>query len=213
MPFSPYLAAILPYLATILIGYLLGCSNLAVYLAALKGVDLRANGSGNPGASNAMLLMGWWAGILVAVHDVGKAVAAVYLCEVLFPGAPLVGAVAGVSCVLGHMFPFYLRFRGGKGFASYFGMALALNWRAALVIAVAVLVITLITDYIVLGTMTTVISFPIYSAVTDSYLAALLLSLASLVIIYKHRTNLVHIFQGTEIGLRSAHRGEHRVKK
>ena len=128
------------YLFIALIGYGLGCSNMAVYLAALKGVDLRAGGSGNPGASNAMILMGWKAGVIVGLHDIGKAVAAVLVCELLFPAAPLAGAVGGVACVLGHMFPFYLRFHGGKGFASYLGMALALNWRAALVIFLAVVI-------------------------------------------------------------------------
>ena len=201
------------YLFIALIGYGLGCSNMAVYLAALKGVDLRAGGSGNPGASNAMILMGWKAGIIVGLHDIGKAVAAVLVCELLFPGAPLAGAVGGVACVLGHMFPFYLRFHGGKGFASYLGMALALNWRAALVIFLAVVIITLVTDYVVIGTMTTVVSFPIYSALTGSCLTALLLSLVSLVIIYKHRMNLVRIRRGTEIGLRSANRGDHRANK
>ena len=199
------------YVFIALLSYLIGCSNMAVYLAALKGVDLRAGGSGNPGASNAMILMGWKAGILVGLHDIGKAAAAVLLCEWLFPALPLAGAAAGVACVLGHMFPFYLRFRGGKGFASYLGMAFALNWRAALVILLAVIVITLVTDYIVLGTMATVVSFPLYSALTGSYVAALLLSLASLVIIYKHRMNLVRIRRGTEIGLRSANRGDHRA--
>ncbi len=203
----------LPYLVSAAAGYLLGCSNMAVYLAALRGVDLRSGGSGNPGASNAMILMGWRAGILVGLHDIGKAAAAVLLAAHLFPGTALVGAVAGVACVLGHMFPFYLRFRGGKGFASYLGMTLALNWRFALVLLLAVAVITLVTDYIVLGTMATVVSFPAYSALTGSYLAALLLSLLSLIIIYRHRMNLVHIYRGTEIGLRSAHRGDHRVRK
>ena len=201
------------YLLTALIGYSLGCSNMAFYLAALKGVDLRGGGSGNPGASNALILMGWRAGVLVGLHDIGKAIAAVLLAEWLFPALPLAGAVAGVCCVMGHMFPFYLRFRGGKGFASYLGMALALNWKFALVILAAVVVITLLTDYIVLGTMTTVVSFPLYSVWTKSYRAALLLSLLSVVIVYKHRVNLVRIRRGTEIGLRSAHRGDHRVVK
>ena len=102
---------------------------------------------------------------------------------------------------------------GGKGFASYLGMALALNWRAALVIFLAVVISTLVTDYVVIGTMTTVVSFPIYSALTGSCLTALLLSLVSLVIIYKHRMNLVRIRRGTEIGLRSANRGDHRANK
>ena len=201
------------YIWTALIGYLFGCSNMAAYLAAAKGVDLRGGGSGNPGASNALILMGWRAGVLVALHDVGKAAAAVLLAEWLFPALPLAGAAAGVCCVMGHIFPFYMKFRGGKGFASYLGMTLALNWRFALVVLAAVVVITLVTDYIVLGTMTTVVSFPLYSAWTGSYYAALLLSLLSAVVVYKHRVNLIRIRRGTEIGLRSARRGDHRVKK
>ena len=201
------------YFIIILIGYLIGTSNMATYLAALKKVDLRTGGSGNPGASNAMILMGWKAGILVGLHDIGKAAAAVLLARYLFPETVLAGVVAGVSCVFGHMFPFYLRFRGGKGFASYLGMTLALHWKFALVLMLAVVIITLVTDYIVLGTMTTVISLPIYCAITQNLLAALILSAASLVIIYRHHDNLVRICRGTEIGLRSARRGDHRVHK
>lgn len=201
------------YFIIILIGYLIGTSNMATYLAALKKVDLRAGGSGNPGASNAMILMGWKAGILVGLHDIGKAAAAVLLARYLFPETVLAGVVAGVACVFGHMFPFYLRFRGGKGFASYLGMTLALHWKFALVLMLAVVIITLVTDYIVLGTMTTVISLPIYCAITQNLLAALILSAASLVIIYRHHDNLVRICRGTEIGLRSANRGDHRVHK
>ena len=201
---------ILSYLAVILIGYLLGTSNMAVYLAARKKIDLREKGSGNPGASNAMILMGWPAGVLVGVHDIGKAVLAVLLLGRLFPSLPLCGVVAGVACVLGHIFPFYLRFRGGKGFAAYVGMALALEWRFALLLLAAVVLVTLLTDYIVLGTMLTVISFPVYCAVTHSLLMAAVLCVASGVILFKHRVNLVRIVRGTEIGLRSANRGDHR---
>ena len=74
------------YLLILLIGYLLGCSNMAVYLAAAQNVDLRSGGSGNPGASNALILMGWRAGLLVGAHDIAKAVLAVLLCRLLFPG-------------------------------------------------------------------------------------------------------------------------------
>ena len=76
------------YLLILLIGYLLGCSNMAVYLAAAQNVDLRSGGSGNPGASNALILMGWRAGLLVGVHDIAKAVLAVLLCRLLFPAVP-----------------------------------------------------------------------------------------------------------------------------
>jgi len=201
----------LVYSAAALLGYLLGSSNMAVYLAAHKGVDL-SRGSGNPGASNALILMGWKAAVLVGLHDIGKAVLAVWLAGRLFPGAACCGAVAGVACVLGHMFPFYRPLRGGKGFAAYFGMTLALNWRFALILAAAVLIVTLATDYIVVGTMTTVISFPLYCAVTGRLVTAAVLCAASVIIIYRHRQNLARIWNGTEIGFRSANRGDHRQK-
>ena len=155
------------YLLILLIGYLLGCSNMAVYLAAAQNVDLRSGGSGNPGASNALILMGWRAGLLVGAHDIAKAVLAVLLCRLLFPAV-------------------------------------------ALLLLLAVSLITLVTDYVVLGTMTTVISVPLYSAWSGSGTTALLLLPLSAIIIYKHRDNLVRICRGTEIGLRSAHRGDHR---
>ena len=102
---------VIRYILVILLSYVLGCSNMALYLSKLRGVDMRKGGSGNLGASNAMILMGWKAGIIVAVHDIGKAVVAVVLAKHFCPSLPLIGAAAGVACVLGHMFPFYLRFR------------------------------------------------------------------------------------------------------
>lgn len=196
-----------------LLGYLLGASNMAFYLAKLRHVDLSAGGTGNPGASNTLILMGWRAGVLVGVHDIGKAVLAVWLAKLLFPDAALSGVVAGVACVLGHMYPFYTHFRGGKGFASYLGMTLALDWKFALGLLAAVVVLLLVTDYIVVGTMTTVISFPIYCALTQRLAMALILCVASAAMIWKHRENLVRIVNGTEIGFRSAGRGDHRVNK
>ncbi len=200
------------YMLVVLIGYLLGSLNLALLLARLKGVDIRAGGSGNPGASNAVTLMGWKAGALVALHDIGKGILAVWLCTRLFPALPYCGAAAGVACVLGHIFPFYTRFRGGKGFATYLGMTLMLNWKFFVALLVAIAILVLITDYIVVGTMTTVVSFPVFCAVNQHYVLALLLCIASLVIIYKHRANLVRIYHGTEIKVRAAGKGKYRVK-
>ena len=203
---------IFAYPLVVLLGYLLGTCNLALLLARLKHVDLSA-GSGNPGASNAMILMGWKAGILVGLHDIGKAALAVALARWLFPTLPYAGGLAGAACILGHMFPFYRRFRGGKGFATYIGVIVILNWRYALILGAAIIALVLITDYIVAGTMATVVSFPIYQLATGHYVVGILLVMVSLIIIYKHRQNLVRIFNGTEIGLRSAHRGEHRAKQ
>ncbi len=200
------------YIAVIVLGYFVGCSNMALYLSKLKKVDLRAAGSGNLGASNATILMGWKAGILVGAHDIGKAWLAVALAKLLMPDLAYAGAAAGVACVLGHIFPFYTGFKGGKGFASYLGMTIGLNWRLALVIMALVVIVTLITDYIVAGTTLTIVCVPTYLGwVEHSWSIPLILLIATLVILYKHRMNYVRIFKGTEIGLRSAGRGDHRI--
>ena len=205
--------AIMGYLITAFLSYLVGSSNLAFYIAKWRQKDLRGAGSGNYGASNATILLGWKAGIAVAVHDIGKAAIAILVCGTLFPALPYVREVAGVACVLGHIFPFYLRFRGGKGFASYLGMTLMLNWKLGLCVIAAVILVTLITDYIVAGTLTTIVSVPVAQGyMTRSLIPAVILLVATAVILYKHKENYVRIYKRQEIGLRSTLRGEHRIK-
>lgn len=201
------------YILVIALSYLLGSSNMAKYIAAIKKVDLSAGGSGNPGASNAVILMGWSAGVLTALHDIGKSALAVILARLIFPDLPLIGAVAGVSTVLGHIYPFWLKFRGGKGFASYLGLTIALNWKFAIAVLLLVVVVTLITDYIVAATTTTIVIVPIgLGILTQSILLPLILLIASAVIAWKHRDNYVRMYNGTEIGFRKAGRGDYRVK-
>ena len=201
------------YILVILGAYLLGSSSMAYYLSKLNRVDVRSAGSGNLGASNTTVLLGWGAGVLVAVHDIAKGAVAVILARLIFPELEHIGAVAGVACVLGHIFPFYLNFQGGKGFASFFGMTLALNWKLALAVALMSILITLITDFISLATTATVIVVPAYLGFTShSLMLVLILCVASAVMIYKHRMNYVRIWKGEEIGLRSTAKGEHRVK-
>lgn len=202
------------YILVILAAYLAGTSNMAFYLAKYKKADLRAGGSGNLGASNATVLLGWRAGVLVGIHDIGKAVLAVLLARLLFPELPHIGEIAGVACVMGHIFPFYLKFRGGKGFASYIGMGLALHWKMMLVVLVLMVIVTVITDYIVAGTMTTVVTVPAALWVLSrDPLLPLILLIASGVIIFKHRENFPRMLNGTELGLRSAIRGDNRLDK
>ena len=201
------------YAITILLSYILGSSSMAFYLSKLKAVDIRKNGSGNLGASNATVLFGWGAGVLVAIHDIGKAFLAVILARLVFPDLAYIGTVAGVCAVLGHIFPFYLNFRGGKGFASFWGMTLALNWKLALVVGILAIVVTLVTDYIALATTMTTVVVPVYSAFEHhSVIPMLIILVATLVMIWKHRDNYIRILKGEEIGLRSTAKGEHRVK-
>ena len=87
------------YIIVVLMSYLLGTSSMSYYLAKINKVDIRNKGSKNLGASNAMILMGWKAGILVAVHDAGKALLAVVLAKVLFPQLAYASEIAGVASV------------------------------------------------------------------------------------------------------------------
>ena len=201
------------YILVIVLSYLLGCSNMATYIAAVKKVDLSAGGSGNPGASNAVILMGWGAGVLTAVHDIGKAALAVIMARLVFPDLPHIGAAAGVAAVLGHIYPFWMKFKGGKGFASYLGMTIALHWKFAIAVLLVVVVVTLVTDYIVAATTTTIVVVPIgLGVLSQSLILPLILLVASAVIAWKHRENYVRMYHGTEIRFRKAGRGEYRVK-
>lgn len=201
------------YFIVILFSYLLGTSSMSYYLAKINHVDIRNKGSKNLGASNAMILMGWKAGILVAVHDAGKALLAVALAGILFPEATYVKEAAGVAAVFGHIFPFYLKFKGGKGLASYIGMALALDMKFGLAVLVLLAVVTLMTDYIVLGTVSVILTFPALIAFVSGNLhGAGIVLLASALIGWKHRENYVRIAKGTEIRFRKANRGDYRVK-
>lgn len=201
------------YLFAVVLGYLLGCSSMAYYIGKWKHKDIRSAGSGNLGASNTAVLFGWGPAVAVALHDIGKAVLAVCLAKWLFPELENVGAAAGVACVVGHIFPFYLKFKGGKGLASYFGLTLALNWRLALMVAVLIVAATLITDFISVGAISTVLFVPAYMGVTThNFLLVLILAAASAVMLYKHWENIVRIAKHEEIGLRSTAKGQKRIK-
>lgn len=201
------------YLLAVLAAYLLGCSNMAYYVGKLNKVDLTKAGSGNLGASNTATLLGWGAGVLVGAHDIGKAALAVFLAQLLLPELPLVGAAAGVACVMGHIFPFYLKFKGGKGLASFIGMSLILNWQVTLVALVLLVLITVVTQYIALGTLAVSATVPVGIAiVTQSLWVPLILLTATVVIFCKHTDNIVRIRNGTEIKLLSTIKGENLVK-
>ncbi len=199
------------YVLVIVLSYLLGCSNMALYLGKIKKVDIRSHGSQNPGASNAAIVLGWKAGILTGLHDILKAWLAAFLARLLFPALAYGAMAAGAACVLGHMFPVFLKFRGGKGFAAYLGMTLALHWKLALVVMLLVVLVTVITDYIVMGTALTVVAVPAYLGFAQHSLwPVMILGVVSLVIVYKHRMNFVRIWKGTEIGLRATAKGNHK---
>lgn len=195
----------LGYLLTAAAAYLIGCLNPAYFISRRKGIDLRSGGSGNLGTCNSVLMLGVRWGLFVCIHDIGKGVLAVLIARYAFPDLPYIGITAGAGCVLGHIFPFFLRFKGGKGFAAFLGMTLSLDWRLGLAVLLAAAVITVLTDHIVYATAVTVIVVPLYLwLTTGDPFTALLLCIPSAVILYKHRENFARLREGTEISLRQA---------
>lgn len=189
-----------------LLGYALGSLNPAYFLARRRGFDIRSTGSRNAGASNALVTMGAGSAVAVGAFDMAKACGAALLAGLLFPALPGAAAVAGAAAVLGHIFPFYMNFRGGKGFAPFLGLTLAMDWRFFLGLLAAVVLITLITDYVVLGTFTAIVSTPAYLGffARMGWTAVCAVGLASLVIFVKHFVNIKRLLTGQEIGLRRA---------
>lgn len=192
------------YVLSALIGYILGCFNFAYIIGRLKGIDIREKGTGNAGASNVFISMGKGFGVLTAVLDILKGFLAVYICRHVFLSAycPYIG---GVFAVIGHIFPFFMHFKGGKGFASYIGMCLGIDWRLGLGVMVLTVVITLITDYIALATLTTAFLVPIWLFYQSAPLRVLdMYAVLALIILWKHRANLTRMMNHEEKGLRGA---------
>jgi len=193
------LQTITPFAIMILIGYLLGCFNLAFIISKIKQVDLRKTGSKNLGASNTFITFGKGFGVLVGASDIFKCTLAILLAKLIFPDIDYLPYLVGVACVLGHMFPFYLKFKGGKGFASFVGMTLGINWKFFIIIGICIILITLITKYIVLATMATVISYPIFLFFdTHNWWIVTMIAILSSIIIIKHYKNLIRIAKGEE---------------
>ena len=187
----------------LIISYLLGSFNIAYFIAKANGFDIRERGSRNAGASNMKVNFGWWAGILTALVDMLKAIIAVRLCSYLFPDDEIIPFLAGAMTIVGHIFPFYMGFRGGKGFASYLGMVIAINWKLALAVMALTAIVTYVTNYIVIGTFSVITVVPLYYIFNKASIGIIAILVAvALLMLYKHRINIKRIISHEEIGLR-----------
>ena len=186
------------YFLAIIIGYLIGCFSTGHMVSRLKQIDIRHTGTGNPGASNITFILGWKMGVLVAFVDISKGIIAT-LGAILFTGDKVVGIYAGCACILGHMYPFYLKFRGGKGFATMIGVLIGFDFPFAVLATCFIFLITWVTDYIVLSTLTITILFLLRVLEYPGGIYALpILAPVILIIFFKHRSNLYRIFVGRQ---------------
>ena len=192
--------------AFIIAGYLIGSVPFALLLARRWGTaDLRAIGSGNLGAANVMRASGVTAGVLVALLDLAKGAASVALAE-RFSGNAAAPALAGVAAIVGHIYPVWLRFRGGKGVATACGVFTVLTPAVVPPVFAIFLGTVWLTKYISLGSMLATLALPpIAYAVGSPAPAVVAAFAASAIIVFRHRSNLTRLRTGTErrIGARA----------
>ncbi len=190
----------------ILLAYLLGSIPTAVwYGKTFHKIDVREHGSGNAGATNTLRTLGNKAGFIVLFIDLLKgylATSLIYFSAIEFETQNYFNfqMALGVTAVLGHVFPLFAGFKGGKGIATLLGMCIALNWQIALICIVVFVTIVSITKYISVGSMgaaslAAILSFYFY---TNNVIANCFFCVIAILVVYTHRTNITRLRTGTE---------------
>lgn len=196
------------------IGYGFGVLQTGYLYGKAHGIDIRDHGSGNAGTTNALRTLGKKAGLITFLGDVFKCVFAVLLVWALFHKShadvmPLLKLYTGAGVVLGHNFPFYMKFRGGKGIAATAGMLLSFDWYIVGFALVTFLVAFLLTNYVSLGSLLVYAGFMIelivmgqmgYFGVEQSVLCEMygIAAVLTIMAFYKHRSNIGRLLHGTE---------------
>jgi acyl phosphate:glycerol-3-phosphate acyltransferase len=191
-----------PWLLSIPLAYLLGSIPFGYLLVRFfRQEDIRTTGSGNIGATNVLRSGSKGLGIATLLLDLGKAFLAVKIAQHLAPANYDLAVVAAVAAILGHIFPLWLGFRGGKGVASALGVFLALTWPSALSILAVFILIFLLTRYVSLASIVAAAMFPLFGFYfvplrTPIVLAGFLC--IPILIIAKHHQNIRRLLAGTE---------------
>lgn len=187
-------------LASLLIGYLIGSISFSYLLAKkLAGIDIRSQGSGNAGATNTLRVLGPVPAVIVLVLDAAKGLVSMGIAHWLTDGNPLVYALAGIFAIIGHNWPVYYGFRGGKGIATTLGVSLGMSPTAFLISVVITILVIALTRYVSLGSLVYVTIFPLLLYVFGSEPTYVWISLLITLFAYvRHKSNIVNLIKGTE---------------
>ncbi|MGE0178438.1 MAG: glycerol-3-phosphate 1-O-acyltransferase PlsY [Sphingomonas sp.] len=189
---------LLPPLVAILGGYLLGAIPFGLLLTRAAGLgDVRDIGSGNIGATNVLRTGNKRLAAATLLLDAAKGAVAVLLADLIWPTLDL-AALAGLAAFIGHLYPLWLGFKGGKGVATLLGLLAALAWPVALVAALVWIGALLLTRHSSVGGMAAAVSAPIAAAFLDRIGLAPLFAGLALLVLWRHRANIGRLWQGTE---------------
>ena len=203
------------YIAMAIIAYLIGSVNFSVIISKkMAGFDVRERGSGNAGSTNVLRTVGKKAAVLTLICDILKGVISILIA--IFIGSivkdvnkELLVQIAGIAVVLGHTFPIFFGFKGGKGVATSLGVILMSNWQIGLICLVFALVLMALTRMVSLGSCGAAVLFPVltlfmnenYTVLTDGksgktyFIYSIILAI---IVLYNHRSNIKRILNGTE---------------
>ena len=192
-----------------IIAYLIGSINFSVILSKkMAGFDVRDKGSGNAGTTNMLRSVGKKAAAITLVCDILKGVVAILLAMLMnkiFPnsnGALLV-QIAGVAVILGHTFPIFFKFKGGKGVATSLGVLIMSNWQIGLICLVFALILIILTQMVSVGSIAAAILYPVLTIfIPQNYIISgnyIIYSIVlAVIIVFNHRENVKRLLSGTE---------------
>lgn len=194
---------LLKILVCLIIGYGFGCFSTAYVIGKVNKIDIRNYGSGNAGTTNALRTLGFKAGFITFLGDAIKAVIPVLLVRFLIQDdvyGQLLPLYAGIGVVLGHNFPFWLHFKGGKGIAATGGVMFAYDWRLGIAAFIIFILAVAITRYVSLGSLLISVLFPIWIAVlytgnVHMLIVSLVFTISAFI---KHRSNITRLLNRTE---------------
>lgn len=188
---------------TIALAYVIGSLSFAVLTAMLFRLpDPRSYGSGNPGATNVLRSGSKIAALVTLLGDASKGAVAIWIASALHEGSEqrqVMMALAGLAAFLGHLYPVFFGFKGGKGVATALGIVLALNWKLGLLVLVIFVAVVLVTRYVSLASvLAALLAAPLAVALGGATTEVVVLSLVGLLIIWRHAANLRRLRDGTE---------------
>lgn len=195
-------------LLIILIGYLIGSFQTAIVLGRMQGIDIRDHGSGNAGATNTLRVLGSKSAIIVFLGDMAKTILAILIVKSIFKDESIipqlvVSIYAGIGAILGHNWPIYFQFKGGKGIAVSVSTLLMLDYRIGIIGIVIFLICVFITRYVSLSSILLTLSAPVcvifFYRQTNYFLESIIIVMIIPVLaIYRHRSNIQRLLNGTE---------------
>ncbi len=203
------------YIVMLLIAYAIGSVNFSVIFSKkFAGFDVREKGSGNAGATNMLRSVGKGAAVLTLICDILKGVVAISIAMIIGniikdSNKELLVQIAGIAVVIGHTFPIFFGFKGGKGVATSLGILLMSNWQIGLICLVFALVLMILTRMVSLGSCAAAVLFPVLTLfINDNYMVLtegkngntyfVYSVILAIIVLFNHRTNIQRILNGTE---------------